>query len=390
MITTRQSQVDFVSGWPIPTGFPNTTMLSLSDFTYISKYFLPPGMPFFHAVGIIISITTALPLIQRHRLQNQHALRRTPNTSWFNSLSNIVSSSLLDPSAYPLRGLRQAIGPNNEERTKILDHLEEIAEMVCDPEAEDTPLFDPLAFVNQHIVLVSAETKCLFCVTEDNRPSVLVRHGDQGIVTVNIITRANTLAQGSLLISRCPKCKADYYPDSITRVSPDGGGRRKFFLYKTEYLHISKPAKLWAHRSLAIAQAEAIRQHTTILGFSRWYNATYGAVKHNAPKISHRQSHRLFVEHMVRILGEAHPNHPHLSTRNQPTTRDVVEAANAAFVQGGILPGALDHTCSECTHPKRYREHANAMPEAGAFGVAGVDDDPGVEHLPIVSYRRHL
>lgn len=339
-------------------------MFSLGDFFYIAQYYLPWSMSFFHAVDIIISIFTVAPFIRLHRLQNQYARRPTSNTSWFNSADYVIRKAVLDSYRYSSNAMRQALGLGSEEEGQFMHDLNGILDTVLDPDTDEEDVADVSGF--EKIVLCTERQTCHFCQGDNNQPIVLTRHGDSKITEVFVITQSNVMVRGSLVVARCPRCKADYWPDSITRPTPNGARRTKFFLYEAQYLHISKPAKLWVHRSLAVAQAQAIHQHTTILGFSRWYNASYGLQTKHTPKLSHRQSHRLFVEHMVRLIGSSRPDIPNFQTRIHPTTKDIVQAACHAFMQGGVIPGALDHVCEECTHPKRYRRaNAERQPQGG-------------------------
>lgn len=88
----------------------------------------------------------------------------------------------------------------------------------------------------------------------------------------------------------------------------------------------------------------------------------------------------MFVEHMVRVLGAAHNLPAVFHTAHDPDTPVVVAEANRWFTSNGVLPGAREHTCKDCTHKKKYRINAIHQ-QAGRdpqerFGVAGVDEAP--------------
>ncbi|KAG8937989.1 hypothetical protein FRC00_006322 [Tulasnella sp. 408] len=87
---------------------------------------------------------------------------------------------------------------------------------------------------------------------------------------------------------------------------------------------------------------------------------------------------------MVRVLGEslrelAPETAGVFYTLFDPTIKELVIAANQWFVtsQRGILPGALAHTCKDCTHTKRYR--ANGPP--GQQGHAVAEQPDGAEGI---------
>lgn len=376
------------------------TMFTLQDVLLFAQYYLPSTMPFNHCLYILATMTAALPLYRFHKTQMRYGQRRV-KSAWLRGINHLVQKAARakGDDFYPTEA-ETLFGPSEDDEELLCRDMEEIMDMLNesmsleaeldDPDDDNGPTLLDATLLESTLVLCTKEKICLFCRTVDNQPVALRRR--LSISPVNVITRSNRKIVAHLAVSHCKDCKSNYYPDRITR-QQGAEARRQYMLYGAEYIRISKSARLYVHRSLGVAQAQAILQHQTYLGFATWYNRSYDDGGPFSPSLTVRQSQRLFAEHLIRLLGDQKPDEPVFSTAVNPKTEDIVREAVRRFAGSGILNGALEHECAECTHEKRYRD-VGAEPQGrdpgveednGAFAVAGVNGANALEQLPLVS-----
>ncbi|KAG9030081.1 hypothetical protein FS837_003375, partial [Tulasnella sp. UAMH 9824] len=352
-------------------------MISLNDFYRVAEGF-PGTASLYHVLSVFATCLAVQPLLRLHTLQN--SARQV--TAWLTSAQNEVNTAMgATDGFYDER--QEALMPNNEERRRFEEGIPEILAVL--PQTR-TRLLEGLQVKP---LLVTRRTTCVWCRNPGglpgNRP--LQRHRPD--IDITLITAAYTKVQGRLSVGRCSTCKADYFPDRIVRKDDNTRELRQFYEDDTKYLRISKPAKLWVARSVAIAQAQMVLQHQTFSGYAAWFNKTYGPngftqafnqVGMEWLAMTDEQSCRMFAKHMVRVLGQALAElAPETAgvfhSTFDPTTQELVTEANQWFItsQRGILPGALVHTCKDCTHTKRYR--ANVPLGQQRHAVAEQPDD---------------
>lgn len=356
-------------------------MLSVNTFITVTQYYFPGTMSMFHLLAIFRTLFASMPLYRNHRIQMQHGQRRV-KSAWMKAIERLLMTTIRDTSFYH-PGM-ELLRPGDNDGEAFTSNLEEIIETMRpdeEPGAEDYQDLHGLLDASQ--ILCAEQSNCLFC-NHNGKPAALRMR--EKIKPVYLITESHRKVKANLVVGHCIECKANYYPDSITRQSREGQPRKKYALNDAKYLHISKPGRLWVYRNLGKVQAQAILQHTTYLGFATWFNRSFGGTRANSPSLTPRQSQRLFAEHMVRVLGEANGGQ-HISTRPNPKLNDIVMAACDKFVRNGVLPDALEHTCDECTHPKRYRNNGEpSSPTQESFAVAEIDGEAlEFEEFDIVS-----
>jgi hypothetical protein len=368
-------------------------MYQLGDFITFANFYLPRRLPFHFFNLLFNSLTTLLPLFRLDRFQLENG-RRKVETGWIRGIKKLLSHSF--NRGRELYASDEAVhGVTDERQQRVISEVENMYTSLWDEEPGDMHLHNngldlpsnPFALPPdlQTTLLVTNITQCTFC------PGTVPLTKAKEFREIHLINRAYRKVPGILAIATCRLCKADFYPDRVTFLTASSGQeprlRRQNFINDTEYLQISKPGSLWVHRSIAVAQAQSILQRSSILGFQKWFNASYGGPESYHPSLTHRQSQRLFVEHMVRTISSAQEDDEPLSTSAHPNIKTIVTEACRALVKDGVLPGALDHTCDECTHPKRYRKEPEEGDTPGnPFAVADFDEpDVGAaERFPVV------
>ncbi|KAG8943950.1 hypothetical protein FRC03_002253 [Tulasnella sp. 419] len=386
-------------------------MISLGDFIRIAQDCFSEATSFQYVLTIFGTLGATRPLLLLHNLQRRQGNRRM--TAWITATREIITRSFrnADRHFFPEEGEDldgendedeediPLLAPTQEERQRFLHFAPEISSALgwgCVDEPNEPNVFD----LDVLPVLVTKFTSCIFCQNENGEGKDLRR--SKKVVTVNVITRSYSLVKAHLVTAHCINCGVDYHPDRI--VGHHNDSLRQFYIYDAPFLRISKPAQLWVDRTIAVAQAQSILQHQTFSGYATWFNKVYsrgapdpgftaeGSSNHANHLLTNDQSHRMFVEHMVRRLGAAYRDlNPEIfHTSHDPTTAQLVKEALQWFVQDGILPGAQLHNCEECTHPKRYNQpnRGLAPPLPGQnnaqYMVAEVEDeDPEIELPPL-------
>ncbi|KAK7026567.1 hypothetical protein R3P38DRAFT_3268154 [Favolaschia claudopus] len=182
-----------------------------------------------------------------------------------------------------------------------------------------------------------------------------------------------------LLVGECARCKAIYYPDTITRKSP-GRKRVQELEYDAEYLRVSKHG-VWVHRKIAEAQEAALLDLRS--GWSRWADWINRLTKDVNVKFTYRQSQRLFMEHFCRRLLVSHGKSAGFTCEAHPPTRVLAELVRERIGKnGGVIARAMTHGCKDCTHVKRYRVVGvgDEQDEGGdSTGIAGFDSTADME-----------
>ncbi|KAG8962988.1 hypothetical protein FRC05_004973 [Tulasnella sp. 425] len=214
-------------------------------------------------------------------------------------------------------------------------------------------------------LLLTKRTKCIWCKDEAGHNQPLQRR--RADIDITLITNSYSKVQTQLSVGHCYRWGADYFPDRVVKKDDESGELRQFYIDDTPYLRISKPAKLWTY------------------GPNGHVNA-FNQPQFEQAALTDEQSYRMFAEHMVRVLGltltKLEPGTTSaFNTTFDPTTKELIIEANTWFItsQRGILPGALSHTCKDCTHTKCYR--ANVEQGHGVHVVAELPDD-GEEFQP--------
>ncbi|KAG8919089.1 hypothetical protein FRC02_001928 [Tulasnella sp. 418] len=353
--------------------------LTLHDFTRLWRQFFDPTMSFFHFLSIFVQLCLITPLIHLHQRQ---LLTRNRTTAWLTEARVLIGRALENVTPY-YRGELEVDVPDQHRVDAFIQQLPEVMENLDFVDAAPSDVADTLrnATAFQPLLLITKRQDCLLCENEQDgqRNRRLEKKRSQDIT---VIDRAYTCIAGRLIVAKCMGCSAEYLPDRI--LIKQGDEKRQFYIYDAEYLRISKSASIWVHRSIGIAQAQKILQRQTISGYSAWFNKTHGPhgfstsftpLYGTQPQhlLTTEQSWRLFVEHMIRVIGTASGYPNTFETMQDPDAKELVKEANRWFVRDGVLPNAKAHTCEKCTHPKRYGQAEAGR--AGAFEVVGVDDN---------------
>ncbi|KAF7317596.1 hypothetical protein MKEN_00846700 [Mycena kentingensis (nom. inval.)] len=138
------------------------------------------------------------------------------------------------------------------------------------------------------------------------------------------------------------------------------------------FLRVSKHG-IWMDHRVAVAQEKALLRFRS--GWSTWAEWLNDTVNPK-PRITARQSQRLFQEHFSRRLLATHGKSETFSVAAHSKANVLVAAVRDVIGKnGGVIGASMTHGCVNCTHLKQYASNIN---------VHGQEDTVvGAENLPV-------
>jgi hypothetical protein len=346
---------------------------SLRDLIRLLEIFLPSNLVASHGLLVLATIISILPLYQLHRNQRREPGQRQ-RTAWYMAMYEIIRSVLMpvdDMEYWP-----QDVAEETEKyATQILHDLEAIYDDLNVTGDSPTDTIHSL-FPRPTTVLCSFRLTCPLC--PEDAPLRTLRRQEK-LQTVRLLDSNFRWTTAYIAIGHCVSCKADFFPDRIVYKDQTLGQRVQRFECDSNYLRISKHG-IWVHRRLAVAQERAIvRFRAGWSNFANYLNEIIDTVGHKP--ITDRQSQRLFLEHFGRRLLQFHgKNEDEFQCHPNPSSRVLAVALrNVLGADGGVIPSAMEHGCTECTHAKRY--YSELILEGAHFeqGEAAMAEAPEIE-----------
>ncbi|KAJ7058879.1 hypothetical protein C8F01DRAFT_1303078 [Mycena amicta] len=330
----------------------------LSTFLAFLNLYLDKDYSVQRALYILSVLITLYPLYRRH--QNQRlAPRQPPETGWLRSFKAILRDSFDVKHEHPDLRLFEGdpdmdaylAAQSSEHLQRMCEELPQIYSVLGMSEESDSLLLFPPS----PILVCTPRTTCMFCI-DPLYPSHLYREETRSIPLLAYNFR---WVQATLVVAKCGKCHAKYYPDKVTYRAGPGRSRVQRLECDAAYLRVSKHG-VWVHRRVARAQENAVvKFHCGWTSFTEWLNDTIESGTHT--KVTIRQSQRLYLEHFARRLARAHNIEDHLVTPADCTSQILSESVrNLIGRDGGLAPKSMEHGCTECTHVKQYAEELRA------------------------------
>ncbi|KAJ7695214.1 hypothetical protein B0H17DRAFT_1159076 [Mycena rosella] len=289
---------------------------------------------------IITVLTATYPLFRLH-LNQRRAPRQPMETAWLRSIATVLGNAFANENEHPhFPPDEEGLGPQLSQR--VCADLEQLYHLLgADDPSQSTELFPP-----PHIILCTTRLHCIHCPAEDGPPPLSRHEKPQQVKLLNSDFR---WVKAQLFVAYCIKCRAEYYPDRFTYKLEDGSyGRVQSLEYDACYLRHG----IWVHRRIAMTQENAIlRFKSGWSNFAEWLSDTIGAL----PRITTRQSQRLYFEHFARRLITLHGLEATFTIPAHSSSQVLAESVrNIIGRDGGVVAGSMDHGCINCTHIKRY------------------------------------
>lgn len=221
------------------------------------KTVLEARLPLWLSVNRALQAISALFRIQPLLLRNveQRMLpHQRPQTAWMSFAKSIVEDAL-QPETWPLSSSNWEHDTRQPSEQTIQTFVNDLP-TICDfleINSQDTQL-KTLSNLESPQILMCKLTHCRYCETENGGHPLLYGH-ERKLVT--IYGSDFTRSKAHLIVAKCPKCEAFYYPDAIHCVPPrdHAGGRAqnqrdRKLLPDIDWYPVSRHG-IWAHRNIA-------------------------------------------------------------------------------------------------------------------------------------------
>jgi hypothetical protein len=196
-----------------------------------------------------------------------------------------------------------------------------------------------------------------------------------------------TLVKGSdiyqnvpVLTGQCGKCKTLYSADHETlseAASEEETRKRRIYLNSAKYLKVGQ--SIWVDRVFSNAVVNGMYSfHASASAYREYWNNSFGVDK--SFKLSRRHIWQAFVQESTRtIAASAQIN---LELNDGLEIDEVTKEAFNILGEKGVIRGAHEHSCTQCT--QKYKARSDININADPTAVVGVDNDqtvPTVVHL---------
>lgn len=345
-------------------------MLLVRDAIRLLQERFDPDFPLVQALVLICTFFSVLPLYRLHRNQQAGRFQRE-NTAWWNGIQHFVQQTYF----VPPEGAEDEQDYWDNSFYRFAHDMQSLFGELEESRTQDLPE----KILTTRILLATERRNCIICTHEQN--SLRKRGRLSNVVYLDEHHRSR---QAVLAVATCIRCHAEYYPDRITFL-PRPRERVQRLEYHCTYLRVSRHG-VWIHRKLAEAQERAVfRFRVGWANYAAFLNDTYGA-----NFITVRQSQRMFLEHFGRRLIVAHQLEEQFTCPAHPSPALFARSLVALIGKdGGVVAGALLHTCPQCTHAKRFRtdlSDAGAVLENNISAVADMPTENAEEDGMPVSY----
>ncbi|KAJ6518179.1 hypothetical protein C8R47DRAFT_1232236 [Mycena vitilis] len=338
---------------------------------FILELFFPPELAMQQALHVLAVLISLYPILCLHSNQMNEARRQSPQTGWKKSIHTLLTRAFREE-ANNVEAWTTGINLAPEYSNYICRDLDRIYTLLGLSQTNMDPA--TFQFRPPRRILTTSRMDCRFCPPGDRNllPSLRRRAGKKPNQHILLLDATYKWVSADLVVARCSKCKADYYPDVITRKVQGSRQRIQLLEYDAEYLCVSKQGT-WAHRKIALAQEKAVqRLHCGWSNFADWVNDITEDTNH---QLSYGQAQKLFVQHFSRRLLVAHGESATFTSFAHAPTKFLAAAVRSVIGEnGGVIPGAMDHGCMDCTHVKSYG--APALVVGGGADVVGSEAGP--------------
>ncbi|KAJ6525394.1 hypothetical protein B0H19DRAFT_971314 [Mycena capillaripes] len=337
--------------------------VSIYNFIVFLQVFFPGGLSLQRTLYVITILVSLYPLFRLHKNQ-QREPRQPPATAWFRSIALLISNAF-----HPERQdskLWLDNGPGEEYAQTMCNDLEQLYDFLGISEQSTA---HNNFFPEPRAILLTSRLSCIFCPTSDGVRSLRRR---RKVSTVRLLDSNFRWVEADLFTAYCKVCDAEYHPDRITYRLPNQPRMQKPE-YDAKFLRVSKHG-VWMDRRIAIAQENSVlRFRSGWSNFADWLSDTIG----DKPRVTTRQSQRLYFEHFSRRLIDAHGLTNTFCVPSNSASQVIAEMVREQIgLNGGIIAGSMTHGCMECTHLKRYKSDLLASGASLDDRVEGVADDP--------------
>ena len=208
--------------------------------------------------------------------------------------------------------------------------------------------------------------------------AIHLRSRDRDISKVTLIKGSTFYEKAMVVIGECKSCNTLYHADHEHGVGKTHDGRPiatgNTYLNSAKYLKIGQ--QIWADRVFSSAILNGVYSfHASTAAFVQFWNDSFWRNQTvNCNKVSRRQVWQAFVQESIRrvaaVSGES------LEYPDRVSIDNLTGLAFAYLGQGGLIEGARNHSCTECTQP--FKEVADHITGDDPAAVLGIDENRAV------------
>jgi hypothetical protein len=183
--------------------------------------------------------------------------------------------------------------------------------------------------------------KCATASCKFRHIGVYTRQHDMPLVT--FIQGSSIFKNVGVLTGECKTCNSTYHADH--KVHHNRGDQKETFLNSAKYLQIG--SNIWVDTIFSNALLNGMYSfHASANTYTQYWNNSFGTINpHNTFKISRKQVWQAFVQHSIRDVALT------LDTTFETQLNIAIDEAFVVLGKNGEIPGAREHTCSDCTKP---------------------------------------
>lgn len=312
-----------------------------------------------------VSLTTVLlvlfSLIENPDLLNLHARQKHPihrnekrivATGWMKSLSRALGNQLGDAGVLMLFPPKQILQDTWE--TDLTLKLDSFSEILGLTPYKKGVFVQKLQTVSQKsikpvVIICPMDMTCTIDSCKSRHISLMTRQRD--IPSATLLKGSLIFKQVPVLTGECKNCHSIYSGDHHTFL--DNNTKREKFYNTAKYIQVG--SNLWVDKIFSESLLNAMYSfHASANTFTQYWNNTFGSLDStNKFKISRRQVWQAFVQHSVRVVASS--SNTTFETIPNIAIDDLTQHAFAVLGKSGEIPGAREHSCSDCTKP--YKEN---------------------------------
>jgi hypothetical protein len=213
------------------------------------------------------------------------------------------------------------------------------------------------------------------CTTATCNPrSLLQNTKDRDIPHVKLIIGTTIHNEVPVLTGKCPICDTHYAADHERFLdSSDSITWKHLYTNNAKYLKVGQ--NLWVDRSFSKAVLNGMFSfHASSQAYTQFWNNSFGTT------ITLRHVWQTFVQESIRTVAAASSYSLELLD-NLPIS-EVTEKAFDILGQNGSIHAAIDHSCSECSHP--YKDSLNNNPTTSSVDSMDIDEGPPSAEIKMV------
>jgi hypothetical protein len=393
---------------PVTTALPDQDAFPDISFKLFSKLVTKQ---FSSEVTLATVLTVVFTLTNNSDLLNLHARQQHPQvhgetrqtlSGWIKSLARALQCKLSDDAESLLKDTEDDLTPD-QRTTAIAAKLDSISKVLgLDPFDQNGELVQILNPISEQAIEPAYIIcpKSMTCETRDCHSRGLLQQTRARDVPKVVLIKGTRIHEDvSLLAGECTGCNTLYYPDhETTRVRDGVGGLvHENTLYSNDAKFLKIGSNVWVDRAFSTAVLNGVYSfHASTAAYAEFWNESYWAPNTTSlKKMTRRLIWQAFIQESVRMIA-AESGGP-LEYPPRLAIGQVTEHAFKHLGNNGIISGAINHSCSECTHP--YKRTADRMTGEDPAAVVGVDEgrdvplpqnieDAAAAHVEIAAARQ--